>query len=137
MNEFTLERRVGADAEAVWRAWTTREGLASWWWPQLPDTTYEIDAQVGGTYRFESKDAGIGVFGEFTVVDEPRLLELTWIWIGGDAQDEPDRVRVEMRPDEAGTTVVVTHRVNHHSDPGDGLRQGWGDVLDRLALLDG
>lgn len=133
MTEFSLERRVSADAEAVWRAWTTRDGLATWWWPQLPDTTYEIDPRVGGSYRFESEAAGIGACGEFTAVDEPERLEMTWRWIGGADQDGPDEVRVDIRPDVSGTVVTVTHRVNQPGDSGDGLRQGWGDVLDRLA----
>lgn len=137
MTDFSLQRHVQAPVEAVWRAWTTRAGIASWWWPQLPDTSYELDARVGGRYHFESKVTGIGVSGEFTTVDEPHLLELTWLWIGGDGQQVPDHVRVELQPDGEGTSVTVTHQVNQRGASGDGLRQGWGDVLDRLALLDG
>jgi len=133
MTQFSLERRVQAPVEAVWRAWTTREGLATWWWPQLPDTTYEIDARVGGSYRFESRAAGIGALGEFTVVDEPGRLQMTWRWIGAAARELPDEVRVDIRPDGTGSVVTVTHQVNRPGDSGDGLRQGWGDVLDRLA----
>lgn len=134
MTEFSLDRHVNAPVDAVWRAWTTCEGLATWWWPQLPDTTYEIDARVGGSYRFESKAAGIGARGDFTVVDEPKRLEMSWLWIGGDEPEVPDQVRVEFRPDGRGTAVTVTHWVNQPGDTGDGLRQGWGDVLDRLAV---
>lgn len=134
MTEFSLERRINAPIEAVWRAWTTREGLATWWWPQLPDTTYRIDPQVGGSYRFESQAAGIGAHGEFTVVDAPQRLEMSWLWIGGEGQEVPDRVRVVLRPDDDGTVVTVSHQVRQPGDPGDGLRQGWGDVLDRLAV---
>ncbi|MFC6707699.1 SRPBCC family protein [Flexivirga alba] len=134
MTDFALQRHVQAPVEAVWRAWTTREGIATWWWPQLPDTTYELEPRVGGSYHFESKAAGIGVHGEFSTVDEPRRLELTWMWIGGDVQDVPDHVRVDLRPDGDGTSVTVTHQVNQPGDTGEGLRQGWGDVLDRLAV---
>ncbi|HWC23096.1 MAG TPA: SRPBCC domain-containing protein [Flexivirga sp.] len=137
MPEFSLRRHVAVAPDVVWRAWTTREGLATWWWPQLPDTTYEIDPHVGGHYLFESKAAGFGVRGEFTVVNAPLRLEMTWYWIGGDTQEVPDRVQVELRPDGDGTSVTVTHQVNQLGDSGDGLRQGWGDVLDRLALLKG
>lgn len=137
MTDFSLQRHVHAPIESVWRAWTTREGIATWWWPQLPDTSYEMEARVGGRYRFESKAAGIGVRGEFTTVDEPHVLELTWWWIGGDEPNLPDHVRVELRPDGDGTSVTVIHRVSRPGDSGDGLRQGWSDVLDRLALLEG
>lgn len=137
MTDFCLQRHVHAPVEAVWRAWTTSEGIATWWWPQLPDTSYEMEARVGGRYRFESTAAGIGVHGEFTTVDEPHLLELTWLWVGGDEPEGADRVRVELQPDGDGTSVTVTHQQCQPADSGDDLRQGWGDVLDRLAALDG
>lgn len=135
MTEFSVERKVDAPVQLVWRAWTTPEGLATWWWPQLPDTTYEIDARVGGSYLFESKSAGIGARGKFAAVEEPIRLEMSWWWIGGAVADVPDLVRVDFEPNGSSTLVRVTHRVNATDDSGTGLQQGWNDVLDRLTEL--
>ena len=133
MTEFAVQCRVAAPMEVVWRAWTTPGGLASWWWPQLRDTTYDIDARVGGSYRFESKAAGIGAQGEFTAVEQPGRLDMTWWWIGGDTPTQPDFVSVDLQSDQAATQVTVTHRTPHPDDSCDDLRVGWNDVLKRLA----
>jgi uncharacterized protein YndB with AHSA1/START domain len=134
MTKFCLERRVNAPVDAVWRAWTTPEGLAKWWWPQLPDTSYDIDARVGGEYRFESKTTAIGARGEFTAVHQPDHLEMTWWWIGDETPEAPDFVSLDIRPDGSSTLVTVTHRCQS-GDASDDLRQGWDDVLDRLTAL--
>jgi uncharacterized protein YndB with AHSA1/START domain len=50
-----LEQPVPAAPDEVYAAWTSADGLARWWWPHLPDTTYEVDARVGGTYEIRSR----------------------------------------------------------------------------------
>ncbi|NHN54281.1 SRPBCC domain-containing protein [Calidifontibacter sp. DB0510] len=138
-DSIAFTRTVAADLPTVWRAWTTPEGLAAWWWPQLPDTTYRIDARPGGTYHFESKAAGIGARGEFLTVEEPTLLEMTWWWLGGEGtQEVADVVRVRLTRDGDGVRVDLEHELRDGvatGSPSDGLRQGWTDVLDRLARL--
>jgi hypothetical protein len=64
MGTLQVEQVVGADP-ARWAAWTSADSLRAWWWPQLPDTTYDVEARVGGGYRIWSERAAIGVRGEF------------------------------------------------------------------------
>lgn len=74
MTDFSLQRHVAAPMEAVRRAWTTQEGIATWWWPQLADKSYELDGRVGGRYHFESKAAGLRQ-GWADVLDRLVLLD--------------------------------------------------------------
>lgn len=138
MSTITITRTVTATPQAAWRAWTDQREMARWWWPHLPDTTYDWTPAEGGTYRIENAQAGFGVHGVFTRVDEPRLLACTWIW--SSSSDEPgdateDTVEVSFEPDcEEKTVVTVRHTSVAHVDGG-GARQGWNDVMDRLAPL--
>lgn len=128
--ELVVTQHVPASVDAVWRAWTSAEGWARWWWPHWPDTRYEVDARPGGAYLARSESAGVGVEGRFVALDPPRALELTWRW---DGEDDEDRVIVELKTQAAGTLVTV----RHHTVPGgvDDYRQGWEFVLRNLAGL--
>lgn len=135
MTTITINRTVPGDPERVWCAWTEAEEMAQWWWPQLGDTTYRIDAVAGGTFEINSAQAGFGVQGTYLAVERPRLLRFTWFWGSPDEAEQttPDvvEVRLEALPD--GQTAVV---VEHRSDEdlvGGGAQQGWEDCLDRLA----
>ena len=134
--EITMTQVVPATPEQVFAAWTDPARLSTWWWPHLPDTTYEIHAVVGGSYRFRSEVAGIGVHGRIVGLAPPHRLELTWVWEDGpteSAEDETlERVVVVLAPAEAGTLVTVTHAVVDPADVED-FRQGWTDCLDRLG----
>jgi uncharacterized protein YndB with AHSA1/START domain len=129
-----VEQRVGAAPAALWPLWTTATGLARWWWPHLPDTTYAVDARPGGPYLIDAPAAGIGVQGEVISLDEPRELVLTWQWLHGGTPGPVDRVRVAFDQRDADTLVRVTHEMAGDQEHDD-YRQGWTDVLTRLADL--
>lgn len=75
--QLVVEQQVPAEPERVFGAWTSAEALEAWWWPHIPDTTYEVDARVGGAYEIRSEAAGIGVRGEFLELDPPRAIRMT------------------------------------------------------------
>lgn len=133
-----ITRTVTATPQAAWRAWTDQREMALWWWPHLPDTTYDWTPVEGGAYRIENAHAGLGVHGVFTRVDPPRLLACTWVWFAssddpGDATE--DTVEVTFEPEgEQKTAVTVRHTSVAHVDGG-GARQGWNDIMDRLVAL--
>lgn len=77
---ITISRSVPVPPERAFAAWVDPEELAQWWWPQWPDTTYDLDVRAGGHYRMHSAAAGFGVTGELTVVEPPHRLAMTWIW---------------------------------------------------------
>jgi uncharacterized protein YndB with AHSA1/START domain len=129
----TVVRTVAAGPERVFDAWVDAGQLATWWWPQLAGTTYDVDARPGGGYTIHSPAAGLTVSGVYTEVDRPRRLAFTWHWAGPD--DAEDHVVVTFEPSAEGQTrVTVAHTSTEH-EPDGGAEQGWNDVLDRLAGL--
>jgi uncharacterized protein YndB with AHSA1/START domain len=133
----TTSRIVPAPAVQVFRAWTDAGRLASWWWPQLSGTTYDVDARVGGGYRIVAPAIGAELSGVYTEVDEPHRLAFTWLWRDGDEPADPiqDTVTVTFDEQAAGTQVTVAHESDAHAPDG-GAEQGWSDVLDRLAVAE-
>ncbi len=132
--ETTVTQVVPAPPAQVFNAWTDAERLATWWWPHLPDTTYDVDAVIGGRYRFRSDAAGIGVHGAFIALEPPRRLEMSWVWEDGTEDGPDERVVVDVEPTDVGSRVTVTHAM---VDPAsaEGFRQGWTDCLDRLRAI--
>lgn len=135
-DELRVERFVGAPPEAVWAAWTTETGLAGWWWAGWDDTTYDVDLRIGCRYRIASASGGVAVSGEFTDLDPPRRLEMTWLWEDDDGTGPVEHVVVEFAEDTSGTMVTVLHKGPWSTpDPATAYQQGWDHVLDRLASL--
>lgn len=135
---LTMDRVVTADVRAVWRAWTTTAGLATWWWHTWPDTRYQADADEGGSYRIEAAEHSVGVRGTYLAVDEPRRLSFSWVWYElreGVAVEEPaDQVEVTFTPEAGGTRVRVVHTGPWTSEQSaENYRQGWSFVLDGLT----
>jgi uncharacterized protein YndB with AHSA1/START domain len=130
---ITISRTVAASPDRVFAAWTDVAELAQWWWPQLADTTYDVDAQPGGRFRIHSAAIGVTVTGVYSVVDPPRRLVFTWSW----QDEEPeavveDTVVVTFEPEDGTTVVTVAHTSTAHVPEG-GAERGWNDVMDRLV----
>lgn len=138
MNQaLQLVRTIPADIDAVWLAWTTEPGLATWWWNTWPDTRYRVDAVIGGEYRIEAAEHGMGVRGVYRVLDRPHRLAFTWIWYdladGVASEELPDEVQVTFTPTAGGTLVALTHTGPWTgADAAENYRQGWTFVLDAL-----
>lgn len=135
-----LDRVVAAAPVDVWRAWTTADGLATWWWHTWPDTRYAVDAAVGGHYRIEAADHGIGVRGEYRVLQPPHRLAFSWIWFDhedGTTVDGPvEEVEVTFEADGTGTRVRVRHTGPWSTpEPVENYHRGWDFVLDALAAV--
>jgi len=133
----TVSRTVPAPPGRVFEAWTDVDRLATWWWPQLAGTTYDVDARRGGRFRIQSPAIGATVTGTYTEVDPPRRLVFTWVWQDeGEPASGEDTVVVTFVPDGAGTAVTVEHTSAEHVPEG-GAEQGWNDVMDRLVQVCG
>lgn len=138
---LSIVRLIAATPEQVWGAWTTEPGLARWWWHSWPDSRYRVDARVGGEYRIEAAEHGIGVRGVYRVVEPPSRLAFSWIWyelIDGVATEEPaDEVQVSFTPRPDGTLVELVHTGPWTvAETAENYRQGWAFVLDALEHAD-
>lgn len=127
--KITVETKVVAPIEQVWRAWTTPDDIKQWnaasddW----HTTKAAVDLRVGGAFssRMEAKDGGMGFdfAGTFTKIVEHRLIECAF----------GDRVLlVEFVAAPGGVTVretfdaETTHSVEQQ-------RQGWQAILNNFA----
>ena len=130
---LVLDQPVAAEPAQVYAAWASANGLSRWWWPHIPDTTYNVDARVGGRYEIRSAAAGIGVRGEFLELDLPHSMRITWNWMNDGVSGVEEHVTVDFTPTREGTLVALTHQLADSAGDGDDLRQGWHNVLARLA----
>jgi uncharacterized protein YndB with AHSA1/START domain len=80
MNEDTLSYEVNIDApvDLVWQAWTTREGIKSFFAPDC-----NLDLRVGGAYElFFNPDAPEGLRGgegcKILAIEEGKMISFTW-----------------------------------------------------------
>lgn len=137
LDRLCVDRLVGAAPAAVWDAWTTEAGLARWWWAGWDDTTYSVDARVGGGYRITAPAAGIEVRGDYLALEPPHRIEMTWIWSDEDGDGPVERVVVELVGEGDATRVRVLHTGPWTTpEPAANYAQGWDHVLDRLAATD-
>jgi len=129
-----LEASIDASVSEVWRAWSSAEGLASWWWAHWDDVTITADVQVGGAYRVDAPDHGIALSGEYLVVDPDRRLAFTWRWTDADGTSRDEAVDVTFEAKGGGTAVTVRHTGPWDTDaPAEAYRQGWDFVLAELG----
>lgn len=131
-----VEQSVPAPPAEVCVAWLKPDRLAQWWWPQFPDTTYDVDPREGGGFRFHSEQAGLGAHGSYLYLgpeDAPEIW-MTWNWEGGAGSAPEELVRVRFQEQEGfGTTVILEHRLADPGEDVDNPTQGWTDVMERLA----
>jgi uncharacterized protein YndB with AHSA1/START domain len=134
-DRVVVEQHVPAEPAVVYDAWTDAATLARWWWPHMPDTRYEVEGRVGGTYLIQSDEVGIGIRGEFVELVPPRRIRFTWNWLNRGVPVVEEPVTVELEPAGDGTLVTVTHELADLPDHAENIRIGWVDVLGRLGRL--
>jgi uncharacterized protein YndB with AHSA1/START domain len=132
--ELRMEKVVASPLPDVWAAWTTEPGLARWWWNHWADVEIDVDARVGGAYRFAAPHAGIVVTGTYLEVVEPTRLVFTWEWRDADGVQSGETVEVDFVDVDGATVVALVHRGPWAEESAaDSYRQGWAFVLDALA----
>jgi uncharacterized protein YndB with AHSA1/START domain len=127
--KITVETKVAAPIEQVWKAWTTPEDIKQWnaasddW----HTTAATVDLRVGGSFssRMEAKDGSVGFdfAGTYTRIVEHKLIECTF----------GDRVMlVEFLAEPGEVTVRETFDAETaHSE--EQQRQGWQAILNSFA----
>ena len=126
--KITVEAKISAPIEQVWRAWNTPDDIKQWnaasddW----HTTKSAVDLRVGGAFssRMEAKDGSMGFdfAGTFTKIVEHTLIESSF---GGRV------LLVEFIPEQGGVTVretfdtEPTHSVEQQ-------RQGWQAILNNF-----
>lgn len=127
--KITVSTVIAAPISEVWRLYTSPEDIKAWNAASADwhTTAATVDLRVGGKFcsRMEAKDGSFGFdfAGEYTQVEEPRLIEYQF----------GDRVcRVELSEGPTGVTVKVTFDAEQtHSE--EQQRVGWQAILDNFA----
>jgi uncharacterized protein YndB with AHSA1/START domain len=133
-----IERSFPASAEEVFDAWTSPEVMRRWLHcgPDWDTPVAEVDLRVGGAVRIvmrrpDGREAGAR--GEYTVIDRPHRLVMTWTF-----DEVPDNQQlIELTFEEAAgmTTVVLTNRDIVDDERRASQDEGWRGCLDELERL--
>jgi uncharacterized protein YndB with AHSA1/START domain len=127
--KITVETKVAAPIEQVWKAWTTPEDIKQWNAPSNDwhTTAARVDLRAGGSFssRMEAKDGSMGFdfAGTYTRIVEHELIECSF----------DDRVLlVEFLPGQDEVRIRETFDAEPtHSEKQQ--RQGWQAILDSFA----
>jgi len=150
--KMTLERTYAATPEEVWKLWTTKEGIESWWGPDgFTVAVRRLDLRPGGSLSYamtassqEVKEfmarAGMPPSTEalltFTEVTPPRRLAYETLadFIPGVAPYSVATL-VELEPSGQGTRLVLTFDAMHDAVWTERAVLGRKSELERLARL--
>ena len=130
-----IERTFAASAEEVFDAWTSPEVMRRWLHPAADWATpeAEVDLRVGGKVRVVMRrpdGTEIEMLGEYTLIDRPHLLVMTWTF--GDEPSNDQVIELSFSESEGSTTVrLINNRIS--TDERRGAQDwGWRGCLDQL-----
>ncbi len=110
---LVIDREYPVPIERVFRAWSDPVQLQQWFRgsSEAVVESAEVDLRVGGGYRIviRIEDDEFVVFGHYSAVETPTLLEFTWKWEVSSLEPGETLVRVELTPLDGGTRLRLTH----------------------------
>lgn len=127
--ELVVTRSFDAPARLVFEAWTRPELLKKWWVPKSIDIALlscEVDARVGGRYRFEfagGAAAPMVFFGRYLEVTPHARL----VWTN--EESEAGSVTTVTFEESDGRTLVVVHELYPSKEALDAAGTGAADAL--------
>ncbi len=126
---ITLSRTVNAAPPHVYRAFTNRTMIQSW----FCDAALS-HVQPGGAVMFAWNNVDYAVVGQFTALETPHHIAFSWQGIGEPAVSQ---VEIQLTAEGAGTRVDLTHRelAEDGPYPPDMYHANWAEGLDNLAYF--
>ena len=137
--ELVVTRTINGPAHIVYEAWTQPELLQRWWVPKASGISLlscEVDARVGGTYRFVfavDPSTTMTFYGRYLEVTPPSPL----VWTN--EEDDGDAVVTTLTlAEDDGRTTLVLHDLYPSKDALDGAiaSESTGAMPEQLDQLD-
>lgn len=130
---LVVRRLIPVPREDVFAAWLDPASLAQWMCPgSVTGATVELDPRVGGQFRIVMHH-GQGDEehrGAYLAIEPPSLLSFTWISAHTDHRSTV--VTVELKEQDNGTELILTHR-RLPPTAVDAHKRGWTDIVGKLA----
>jgi uncharacterized protein YndB with AHSA1/START domain len=131
--DIVLGIAIHAEAEPVFRAISTTEGLSKFWVPGA-----SAEAVVGSLATFTFSGAPVPLKMRVDRLDEPKEIE--WTCLGDFPMWEGTKVSWSLSPEEehGGTQVLFMHRGFPDEQPGfehGSIAHTWSTILDHLKEL--
>ncbi len=139
--EIVIITEHDATLDLVWRAYTEPELIEQWWGPRrLTTEVRQMEAKVGGIWRFVNKDPQgneYGFHGVFHELARPNRIVQTWEWEGLPGHPHLEVARFEEKD---GKTIVNATAVFETVEDRDGMinsgmAEGVNDGYERLVEL--
>ena len=135
-----IERLIDASPEAVFRVWTTREAMESWYrdGDDFVARVVDLDVRVGGSYRVEFGPRDQEPFVEYGVyleIDAPRRLVMSETLEGVETPWANTKVTVELEEENGKTHLVLLHENFPTPAHRDNASGGWPGFIDRIERL--
>jgi uncharacterized protein YndB with AHSA1/START domain len=133
-----IERSFQASAEDVFDAWTSPEVMRRWFHcgPDWATPVADVDLRVGGAVRIVMRRPDgrqAGAHGEYTVIDRPHRLVMTWTF--DDAPANRQLIELTLSESDGTTTVVLINRDISTDERRASQDEGWRLCLDELERL--
>ncbi|GIG68306.1 SRPBCC domain-containing protein [Phytomonospora endophytica] len=146
--DLSIERRIAAPRDRVWRAWTDPASLAKWWIPApMVCRVDRLEVRPGGAFVTRMSEDGATFVphmdASFLVVDEgerivfTNVVDSTWRPVNPEPVSLTAEITFADHPDGTDYRAVV-----RHGDPAArelheklGFFEGWGTVTGQLAAL--
>ena len=130
-----IERVFAAPAEDVFDAWTSPEVMRRWFHcaPDWETPEAEVDLRVGGRIRVVMRKPDgteAGAHGEFTLIDRPHRLVMTWTFDSEPANEQ--LIELSFTESEGRTTVAMVNSGISTDERRQGQDWGWRGCLDEL-----
>ncbi|MCX6020662.1 MAG: SRPBCC domain-containing protein [Chloroflexi bacterium] len=148
--EIVVTRVIDAPRHLVFQAWTNPEHLMRWWAPIGMTTPYcTVDLRVGGLFHYcMQPEEGERVWGRgiYLEIVEPERIVFTDSFADAEGNPVPPShygmsashpaetvVTVTFAEQDGKTLLTLRHAMSESVEERNGTRQGWIEMLDRLA----
>ncbi len=137
--ELVITRVFDAPRTLVFKMWIEPEHMVRWWGPRgftLP--SWKMDFRPGGAFRLVMRgpdDTDRRLRGVYREIVEPERLTFTFAWEDEQGQlGHETLVTITFAEDSAKTKLTLHQAVFDSVDQCGKHREGWTQMLDRLAL---